>query len=186
MPRYRKAVARSGSRRRRMWVMADNLPAGAGIVAGIAGNWGTAQAFDLLSAGETEIGHNFYEITVVRIRGHVWLEALSTLETDYALAAGIAFLPDTAMTAGDMPNPGDDGYDWIWHDYGFIRIAEEFTPAAPLHPVELPTMHLVIDNKAMRKMNDNSFNLALVVATTTVQAQTPVMNFAIRTLVLLP
>ena len=182
----RKPTFRSGQRRRRMWVMADNLPAGAGIAAGTGSAWGTAQAFDLLSAGEAEIGHNFYEITVVRIRGHVWLEASRTLSTDYALAAGIAFLPDTAMTAGDMPNPGDDNFDWVWHDFGFMRQTTEFTSAAPLNQVELPTVHIAIDNKSMRKMNDNSSNLALVVSTTSVDAQTPVMNFAMRTLILLP
>jgi len=176
----------ASARRRRMWVMADQLPVGQGIAAGTGGSWGTAQAIDLLSAGETEIGHNFYEITVARIRGHVWLDNNPAVSNTIGLAAGIAFIPDTAMTAGDMPNPGDDNFDWIWHEFGWMKYRQEETPAAPLNAAVRPIIHLVIDNKSMRKMNDNSANLVLVLATTAEAATTPVVNHAIRTLVLLP
>ncbi len=169
-----------------MWVMADSQPAGDGIAAGTGSAWGTPQAFDLLSAGETEIGHNFYEITIARIRGHVYMANNVAASNIVGLAAGIAFIPDTAMTAGDMPNPGNDNFDWIWHDFGHLDYAQRETLAAPLHAVLTPIATVDIDNKAMRKMNDNSSNLVIVFATTAVSATTPVVSFAIRTLVLLP
>ncbi len=187
-PTRRRRTFSSGGRRNRLWVMSQSVsPAGNGFASGTGGNFGTAQALDILALGEAEIGHNFYDITVTRIRGYVSFRPSSLSQNnEWLIAAGICFLPDTAMTAGDMPNPGTDNYDWIWHQQTHLFVRGELTPAAPLWMDQPPQALMMVDNKSQRKQRENSQNLVLVVSSMATTASTPIIHFGLRTLVLMP
>ena len=175
-------AARSGARRNKLWVSSDNAATGTGVLAG-AGTWGSVTDIgDLLSNGETEIGHNFYDITVVRIRGIIHADPPSD-NVDYEgyYSVGIGWFPEGIST---FPSPAEDSYDWLYQSFGYIRqLGKAGTDQTT---ITQDGIHWDVDNKSMRKQREQHSTLRLVAQGNLSSAATFGVSYALRTLVMLP
>ena len=96
-------------------------------------------------------------LTVVRIRGtaSMWLTGVAGADGDgYRGASGLCKITEEQVAVGitAIPLPfDDDGWDgWMWHSYWDIHTSD-----ISAGDVDHPTVDLVIDTKAMRKIAES-------------------------------
>ena len=98
------------------------------------------------------------DYTVRRIHGKIW--AASELGNEGlnhdGFFYGIGVIEDDAVAAGAFPDPRNDAFDWM--AYGQVGVSLQGAFSALIHP----TTTEVIDNKSMRKVNENHQSLVLV------------------------
>ncbi len=100
----------------------------------------------------------FGDYTIRRIRGVLVAQSLDTSEelTAQSLHVGIIVLEDDALAAGASPDVRTDAADWMF--WGVVFMSAQGSFSAAVHPLS----QLVIDNKSMRKVNENHQSLVMV------------------------
>ena len=97
-------------------------------------------------------------LTLVRIRGVVdtYISAVTAVNDSFIGAHGICIVSADANTAGAYPDPlTEDSYDgWIWHSF-FTTYVPSTDAASRQHS------RIVIDNKAMRKLQESDVLVGL-------------------------
>jgi len=138
----RRQAFRSAPKRRMSWEGA-NIDASDLVVA-------TPQFFTVLTAAILE---NFPTPTITRTRGKLTTttDSSSTPGGIGRVNMGLILVTETALAASAIPLPGTDvGNDWLWIDSAVVgsQADDQIGGAVTVE-------RMVVDSKAMRKVNNN-------------------------------
>ena len=143
---------------------------------------GTAIAFDLQAALETDIGSNLNNVTASAIRLAIGCNfaAGATIGQRVMLHYGVTWVGNDALGIGELalPDPVDDSADWMAH--GARLISAE---SALQHVPQGAQFELVSDS--MRKQRENNSTLVLILSASLIQSNIQVFVGG-RVLFLLP
>ncbi len=98
------------------------------------------------------------DYTVRRIHGKIWAVSDAGAEQNNpdGFVWGITVMGDDSVGGGTFPEPRLDAADWM--AYGEVAVSLQGGFSAGVHPLS----EAVIDNKSMRKVNENHQALVLV------------------------
>ena len=114
---------------------------------------------DITAAYEAELALTMSNITVAALYGSFKANSTATQWTGAAdLALGMAFIPESMVTAAELPDPLLDDYDWIMH-----RIWCGMPPSATNQPFwDINGGVVAIENHSSRKQRENHSRLVVI------------------------
>ena len=166
----------NGTRKSRQWVTSD-------IDSNVLAATATQIIRNMTSDFETVMGRNSASVTVLALKGRIQLTHGSTSAGPFPIkvALGVAWIPENMVTVGEVPNPLDEDYDWIWRDVSY-GVGPHTGGGIPLRSPS--DTGIVVDSKSMRRQAQTQSKLCLIGRNEGANSITRIGN--IRTLYALP
>ena len=148
----RRTQTRQVLRRPRQWIISSIQSASFGS--------GTTQILhDLTSDFDTEMEKQAANLTALAIRGNLGIYAGASATTNPGqMAVGVAWIPEGLVTAGELPNPLTDDYDWMYHFGAPVGVI----PARAGFRGEGADPYVHFDQGGSRKQRENHSKLVVI------------------------